>query len=274
MVDEALLAAQGRRLRAARGILDEHLDNVYLKLDLLSRYLKLPVVVLGAILLVAFAVVVVIEREALRRIEQQAEEVNGELRDLIREAAAGGLRLETIGVVPFAAGVIFGTWGSLTPRALVGRNVCARDRSFGVGGTPHPHCPMYAGGPMRGHSYTRTRDLAPDLHSPNGVRTRVSTFTSHPRDRRTARRDPSASEQDRRRPWLPKADRPGGTEPPVGSARGPSLGEALAPREALALSHSLGAPGASHPLVSQASLHQQPVLGGRGDGNNDVPERA
>jgi hypothetical protein len=51
MVDEALLAAQRRRLRAARGILDEHLDNVYLKLDLLSRYLKLSVVVLGAILL-------------------------------------------------------------------------------------------------------------------------------------------------------------------------------------------------------------------------------
>jgi hypothetical protein len=51
--------------------------------------------------------------EALRRIEQQAEEVNREMRDLIREAAAGGLRLETIGVVLFAAGVIFGTWGSL-----------------------------------------------------------------------------------------------------------------------------------------------------------------
>lgn len=45
--------------------------------------------------------------------ERRVNEVHGELTELIREAAAGGLRLETIGVSLFALGVVLQTWGSL-----------------------------------------------------------------------------------------------------------------------------------------------------------------
>jgi len=45
--------------------------------------------------------------------KRRLEEVNRELRELIRDAAAGGLRLETIGVFLFALGIGFGLWGNL-----------------------------------------------------------------------------------------------------------------------------------------------------------------
>lgn len=44
---------------------------------------------------------------------QSIERARKELTDLIRDAAAGGLHLETIGVVLFALGVALGTWGNL-----------------------------------------------------------------------------------------------------------------------------------------------------------------
>jgi hypothetical protein len=45
--------------------------------------------------------------------EEQRQALRMELKDLIGEAAAGGLRLETIGVILFAFGIVFGTWGNL-----------------------------------------------------------------------------------------------------------------------------------------------------------------
>jgi hypothetical protein len=45
--------------------------------------------------------------------EHQRQELRRELKDLIGEAAAGGLRLETVGVILFALGIGFGTWGNL-----------------------------------------------------------------------------------------------------------------------------------------------------------------
>ena len=47
------------------------------------------------------------------RHEGRVNEVHSELTELTREAAAGGLRLETIGVSLFALGVVLQTWGSL-----------------------------------------------------------------------------------------------------------------------------------------------------------------
>jgi hypothetical protein len=52
-------------------------------------------------------------READAKHEGRVHEVHRELTQLIREAAAGGLRLETIGVSLFALGVALQTWGSL-----------------------------------------------------------------------------------------------------------------------------------------------------------------
>jgi hypothetical protein len=48
-------------------------------------------------------------READERHESRVDEVYRELTELIREAAAGGLRLETIGVSLFALGVVLQT---------------------------------------------------------------------------------------------------------------------------------------------------------------------
>ncbi len=45
--------------------------------------------------------------------EQQRQALRNELKDLIGEAAAGGLRLETAGVILFALGIGFGAWGNL-----------------------------------------------------------------------------------------------------------------------------------------------------------------
>jgi hypothetical protein len=45
--------------------------------------------------------------------EQQRQELRRELKDLIGEAAAGGLRLETAGAILFALGISFGAWGNL-----------------------------------------------------------------------------------------------------------------------------------------------------------------
>jgi chromosome segregation ATPase len=52
-------------------------------------------------------------READEQHERRVNEVERELTELIREAAAGGLRLETIGVSLFALGVVLQTAGSL-----------------------------------------------------------------------------------------------------------------------------------------------------------------
>ena len=52
-------------------------------------------------------------READAKHESRLHEVHRQLTQLIREAAAGGLRLETIGVSLFALGVVLQTWGSI-----------------------------------------------------------------------------------------------------------------------------------------------------------------
>jgi hypothetical protein len=52
-------------------------------------------------------------RGADERHEERVTEVQRELSDLIREAAAGGLRLQTIGVVLFGLGVFLGLIGNL-----------------------------------------------------------------------------------------------------------------------------------------------------------------
>lgn len=45
--------------------------------------------------------------------EQRLDEVHTELTDLIRTAAAGGLRLQTLGVVLVGVGIVLATWGSI-----------------------------------------------------------------------------------------------------------------------------------------------------------------
>lgn len=52
-------------------------------------------------------------READDRHEKAVEEARRGLLDLIREAASGGLRLQTAGVLLFGLGVVLGTWGNL-----------------------------------------------------------------------------------------------------------------------------------------------------------------
>jgi hypothetical protein len=52
-------------------------------------------------------------READVLHERRVDEVHRELADLVREAAAGGLRLQTIGVLLFALGVVLGLSGNL-----------------------------------------------------------------------------------------------------------------------------------------------------------------
>lgn len=52
-------------------------------------------------------------READQKHEGRVNEVHRELTELIREAAAGGLRLETIGVSLLALGVVLQTVGAL-----------------------------------------------------------------------------------------------------------------------------------------------------------------
>ncbi|GIV00550.1 MAG: hypothetical protein KatS3mg014_2165 [Actinomycetota bacterium] len=51
--------------------------------------------------------------EDVTLLERRIDEANRELQGLIREAAAGGLRVESVGVVLFAIGVALGTWGNL-----------------------------------------------------------------------------------------------------------------------------------------------------------------
>jgi predicted nuclease with TOPRIM domain len=51
--------------------------------------------------------------EAVGELQARLHEVNRELRGLITEAAAGGLRLETIGVALFLVGVCLGILGNL-----------------------------------------------------------------------------------------------------------------------------------------------------------------
>jgi hypothetical protein len=57
------------------------------------------------------------EKEDRQKADESAEEqrqgLRAELKDLIGEAAAGGLRLETAGVILFALGIGFGTWRNL-----------------------------------------------------------------------------------------------------------------------------------------------------------------
>jgi len=52
-------------------------------------------------------------READEKHDERVNAVHRELTELIREAATGGLRLETIGVSLFGLGVVLQTWGSL-----------------------------------------------------------------------------------------------------------------------------------------------------------------
>jgi hypothetical protein len=52
-------------------------------------------------------------READERHERRVDEVHRAFADLVREVAAGGLRLQTFGVLLFAFGVILGTAGNL-----------------------------------------------------------------------------------------------------------------------------------------------------------------
>jgi len=55
----------------------------------------------------------VARQEADERHEGHVDEVHRELTQLVRDAAAGGLRLETIGVALLAVGVVLQTWGNL-----------------------------------------------------------------------------------------------------------------------------------------------------------------
>lgn len=51
--------------------------------------------------------------QAVQELERRSQEIDRELRTLIREAAAGGLRLETLGALLFAAGLILGAVGNV-----------------------------------------------------------------------------------------------------------------------------------------------------------------
>jgi hypothetical protein len=57
------------------------------------------------------------EESARRWADERQDRALGELRneftDMVRDAAAGGLRLQTFGVLLFAVGVVLGTWGNL-----------------------------------------------------------------------------------------------------------------------------------------------------------------